>query len=68
MNRFVLTCFAALLVVAEANLFAQSSQPALRKVEDLIVYRDDQFYSAFPSIVRRRDGELLTAFRRAPNR
>lgn len=68
MNRFILTFFAALLVVAEANLLAQSSQPALRKVEDIIVYRDDQFYSAFPSIVRRRDGELITAFRRAPNR
>jgi hypothetical protein len=37
-------------------------------VEDLVIYRDDQFYSAFPSIVRRKDGELITAFRRAPNR
>lgn len=68
MNRFVRTFFAALLVVAEANLSAQASRPVLRKVENIIVYRDDQFYSAFPSIVQRRDGELLVAFRRAPNR
>ena len=42
--------------------------PTIRKVEDIVIYQDDKFYSAFPSIVRRRDGELLTAFRRAPNR
>jgi hypothetical protein len=42
--------------------------PALRKVEDIVIYSDDKFYSAFPSIVRRPDGELLVAFRRAPER
>lgn len=42
--------------------------PAIRKLKDVVVYQDDQFYSAFPSIVRRRDGELLVAFRRAPDR
>lgn len=40
----------------------------LKKVRDLVVYRDERFYSAFPSIVRRPDGELLVAFRRAPDR
>ncbi len=39
-----------------------------RKLEDIVLYRDDMFYSSFPSIVRRRDGELLVAFRRAPER
>ena len=33
-----------------------------------LIYQDDLFYCAFPSIVRRPDGELLVAFRRAPNR
>jgi sialidase-1 len=41
---------------------------ALRKVEDIVIYHDDLFYSAFPSIVRRADGELIVAFRRAPER
>jgi sialidase-1 len=42
--------------------------PVVTKIKDIVIYRDDQFYSAFPSIVRRRDGELLVAFRRAPER
>lgn len=42
--------------------------PAIRKLRDVVVYRDERFYSAFPSIVRRRDGELIVAFRRAPER
>jgi sialidase-1 len=46
------------------------AQPAsaLRKVEDITIYRNERFYSAFPSIVRRPDGELIVAFRRAPER
>jgi sialidase-1 len=39
-----------------------------RKVQDIVVYEDAKFYSSFPSIVRRPDGELLVAFRRAPER
>lgn len=61
-----------LAVVAVTNLSAAASSskrlPVLCKAEDLVVYRDDKFYSAFPSIVRRPDGELLVAFRRAPER
>ncbi|MBI4891535.1 MAG: exo-alpha-sialidase [Acidobacteria bacterium] len=40
----------------------------LTKSRDVIVYSDERYYSAFPSIVRRPDGELLAAFRRAPDR
>lgn len=39
----------------------------VRKVEDIVIYKDDKLYSAFPSIVRRPDGELVVAFRRAPD-
>lgn len=42
--------------------------PAVKKIGDVVIYKDPQFYSAFPSIVRRPDGELLVAFRRAPER
>jgi hypothetical protein len=34
----------------------------------LVLYEDPKFYAAFPSIVRRPDGELIVAFRRAPER
>jgi sialidase-1 len=45
-----------------------TAEPAtIKKLEDIIVYQDDKFYSAFPSIVQRPDGELIVAFRRAPN-
>ena len=44
-----------------------SAEP-LRVVDHVTIYEDPQFYSAFPSIVRRADGELLVAFRRAPER
>ena len=40
----------------------------MRKLEDLVIYRDDSFYSAFPSLVTLPGGEVLAAFRRAPNR
>jgi hypothetical protein len=42
------------------------ARTTIAKVKDLVSYRDDTFYSSFPSIVRRADGELLVAFRRAP--
>jgi hypothetical protein len=41
---------------------------SIAQVEDIAIYQNEKFYSAFPSIVRRPDGELLVAFRRAPNR
>ncbi len=52
-------------MLAAAPLAAQSG---LRKLKDIVIYSDELYYSAFPSIIRRRDGELIVAFRRAPNR
>ena len=40
----------------------------MEKLHDVIIYTDDAYYAAFPSIVTRADGELLVAFRRAPER
>lgn len=40
----------------------------LRKVKDIIIYKDEMYYCAFPSLVVRKDGEILCAFRRAPDR
>ena len=70
MNRrlfFLLLATAAWLPVSRAQA-ETVSLPAVRKVDDIVIYQDKNFYSAFPSIVRRPDGELLVAFRRAPNR
>lgn len=55
------------LSVAVGPCFGVSS-PGIRKVEDVVIYADPQFHNAFPSVVRRPDGELLVAFRRAPDR
>lgn len=51
-----------------AQATPQAGAAGVRKLEDMVIYRDDRFYSSFPSIVRRPDGELLVAFRRAPER
>jgi len=47
---------------------SKSAGADLRKIGDVVIYKDELFYSAFPSIVRRSNGELLVAFRRAPER
>lgn len=47
---------------------AGAAEAGLRKVEDITIYADARFHCAFPSLVRRPDGELLVAFRRAPDR
>lgn len=57
----------ALFFAAAACCGAQPAAP-LRKIEDVMIYRDARFHSAFPSVVRRPDGELVLAFRRAPDR
>ena len=59
--RTLAFCFLALATYASPSL-------AVTKISDLVIYEDPRFFSAFPSIVARPDGELLVAFRRAPER
>ena len=40
----------------------------MKKLRDIVVYKDDRFFCAFPSIIRKANGELVLAFRRAPER
>ncbi len=40
----------------------------LNKIKDIIIYQDKMYYSCFPSIVQSANGELICAFRRAPDR
>ena len=63
---------AAITVVVSILRHAEAAEATgnrrLRKLEDIVVYEDARYYAAFPSIVQRPDGELLVAFRRAPER
>jgi sialidase-1 len=66
--------FLVLLLLAAGttrSVFSQSTPNAVsgvRKIKDIIIYRDSLFFAAFPSVVRLKNGELLLAFRRAPER
>jgi sialidase-1 len=55
----------ALLLSSQVG-FGQSH--SIKKVKDIIVYQDTLFYNAFPSVIKKKDGEFLVAFRQAPNR
>ncbi len=57
-----------LIVPALLTAFAAGGASLPTKGNDIVVYEDARFYSAFPSLVRRPNGELLLAFRRAPER
>src|SRR5688572_8934214 len=64
----MLTLTLGLCLGASAIEAATGSSAGIRKIEDVVIYADARFHNAFPSIVRRPDGELLVAFRRAPDR
>ncbi|MCC5932450.1 MAG: exo-alpha-sialidase [Cyclobacteriaceae bacterium] len=57
-----------ILISAGQRALSQSSKPKIKKNQDIIIYDDEKFHSAFPSIVKKADGEFLLAFRRAPDR
>ena len=65
---FLITLGAILSGKPQASPAQTPTPPSLKKIEDITVYRDERFYCAFPSIVHRPDGELIVAFRRAPER
>ena len=54
--------------ISLANLSGNEPKAALTKVKDVVIYEDANFYCAFPSVIKRPDGEFFVAFRRAPNR
>ena len=53
-----------LIGICNLNLSGQG----VTKIKDVVIYEDPMFYSSFPSVVKRPDGEILVAFRRAPDR
>jgi sialidase-1 len=78
MSRFTFNYFLFFLIFHSfpPGLFALSnpfvkvtdSIPGVRKIRDAVIYEDARFHAAFPSVIKRKDGELVLAFRRAPNR
>ena len=45
--------------VATAQEIAEDILPGVRKVQDIVIYQEDGFYTSFPSIAKRNDGELI---------
>ena len=67
----ILRCFMIALVFLSAFAAKASvadSIPGVHKIRDIIIYEDSSFHCAFPSISKRRNGDVIVAFRRAPNR
>lgn len=68
-KKFSLFMILSLVVLIQTIAAAtQSGSVQVQKLEDIVIYRDPMYYSAFPSLVVRPDGEILCAFRRAPDR
>ena len=68
MNPRIALLLSLLLGLGSGPAVTAANASGVRKVKDVIIYQNDRFHSAFPSVVKRPDGELLVAFRRAPNR
>jgi sialidase-1 len=52
----------------DSHLDSSSLTVGMRKIRDFVIYQHPQFYSSFPSVIKNDDGEILVAFRRAPER
>lgn len=44
------------------------STKSVKKIKDIVIYQDSNFFSTFPSVIKMKNGEYLVAFRRAPER
>jgi hypothetical protein len=62
--KFIVPCFFCIASAQAGN----DTIPGVRKIKDLVIYEDPMFYSSFPSVIKRPDGEIIVAFRRAPER
>lgn len=67
MRTFLLILFALSYFFGSVQGKDLNKHPEVRKIKDVVVYEDPQFYVAFPSVVKSGD-DYLVAFRRAPNR
>jgi sialidase-1 len=63
-----LCAFLFILACSKQHAIGQSTVVGVKKIKDVIIYEDKAFYAAFPSVIKMEKGELLLAFRRAPDR
>lgn len=63
-----LTCCSTLFAASATGAESMDSIPGVRKIRDVVIYEDARFHCAFPSVVKRKNGEIIVAFRRAPDR
>ena len=61
-SLFFISCY------SEKSSDNTSKKMGVKKISDMVIYKDSMFYSTFPSVIKRPDGEIIVAFRRAPNR
>ena len=58
----------SIIEITDENQSSINRIPGVRKIKDIIIYKDSVFYASFPSVIKRPNGEILVAFRRAPDR
>ncbi len=46
----------------------EGNTEGVRILKDVLIYKDTTFFSTFPSVVKLPNGEIIVAFRRAPDR
>src|SRR5690625_2097827 len=68
MKNIFITVFAILLCGIVMANNPTDTIPGVRNLRNVVICKDSMFYSSFPSIVKRPGGELIVAFRRAPDR
>ncbi len=68
MIKILTPCLLGLGWAAQVLAATGQAESRVRKDGDVVIYADARFHNAFPSIVERPDGELVTVFRRSPDR
>lgn len=80
MKKHFITCLLStlcLLTLAQPGLAGEKEKAegqvialpeGVKKIKDIVIYNDPTYYCAFPSVIRKKNGEYLLAFRRAPDR
>lgn len=71
--RFVYCAFVFFFLVISIPVVAELPEEhhrnlEIKKIKDFVIYEHAQFYSSFPSVIKNETGEILVAFRRAPDR
>jgi sialidase-1 len=69
---FILTFFLIVFLLEPAAVGQAKknsySMADVKKIRDIVIYEDDRFHSAFPSVIKLENNEFMLAFRRAPDR